>query len=55
MTASAILLAGGSGRRMGGVDKLMLEARGEPLLRHALRAFERCPVVDRVVLVARAD
>ncbi len=55
MTASAILLAGGSGRRMGGVDKLMIEARGEPLLRHALRAFERCPLVDRVVLVARAD
>lgn len=55
MTASAILLAGGSGRRMGGVDKLMIEVRGAPLLRHVLRAFGDCPGVDRIVLVARKD
>jgi 2-C-methyl-D-erythritol 4-phosphate cytidylyltransferase len=55
MTASAILLAGGSGRRMGGVDKLMIEVRGQPLLRRALAAFEACAAVDRVVLVARED
>lgn len=55
MTASAILLAGGSGRRMGGVDKLLIEVRGVSLLRRALDAFEACPVVDRIVLVARED
>lgn len=55
MTASAILLAGGSGRRMGGVDKLMIQVGGMPLLRRVLRAFSDCPAVDRVVLVARED
>ena len=55
MNASAILLAGGSGRRMGGVDKLLIEVRGIPLLRRALDAFEACPAVDRIVLVARED
>ena len=55
MNASAILLAGGSGRRMGGVDKLLIEVRGIPLLRRVLNAFEACPAVDRIVLVARED
>ncbi|MCC7518236.1 MAG: 2-C-methyl-D-erythritol 4-phosphate cytidylyltransferase [Verrucomicrobiae bacterium] len=53
MTASVILLAGGSGRRMGGGDKLLIEVRGEPLLRRVLRAIEACAAVDRIVLVAR--
>lgn len=55
MIASAILLAGGSGRRMGGVDKLLIEVGGVPLLRRVIDAFDICPVVDRVILVARED
>ncbi len=53
---SAIILAGGSSRRMGeGVDKLMIRAAGLPLLAHALLAFEHCPDVDEIVLVSRED
>lgn len=53
---SAIVLAGGSSRRMGeGVDKLMLDAAGLPLLIHALLAFEHCREVNEIILVARED
>jgi 2-C-methyl-D-erythritol 4-phosphate cytidylyltransferase len=53
---SAILLAGGSGKRMGaGMDKLMLMAANVPLLAHALTAFQKCPDVDEIILVARED
>lgn len=53
---SAIVLAGGSGKRMGRrVDKLMIRAVDRPLLAHALLAFERCPEVDEIILVARKD
>lgn len=53
---SAILLAGGSGTRMGkDVDKLMLEIEGKPLLIHALLAFQECIDVDEIILVARQD
>jgi len=53
---SAIVLAGGSSKRMGpGVDKLMLHANGKPLLAHTLLAFESCKDVDEIVLVAHAE
>ncbi|MCW7540375.1 molybdenum cofactor guanylyltransferase MobA [Aquabacterium sp. A7-Y] len=34
---TGLVLAGGQGRRMGGVDKGLQPFRGEPLVRHALR------------------
>lgn len=53
---SAIVLAGGSSRRMGpGVDKLQQMVAGQPLLVHSLRAFDRCDAVDEIVLVGRED
>jgi 2-C-methyl-D-erythritol 4-phosphate cytidylyltransferase len=53
---SAIILAGGSSRRMGpGVDKLMQMAAGKPLLVHAMLAFQNCKEVSEIVLVARED
>lgn len=36
---SLILLAGGAGRRMGGVDKGLLPLAGQPLIRHTLARF----------------
>jgi molybdopterin-guanine dinucleotide biosynthesis protein A len=38
MTWAAVILAGGSGARLGGADKAALEHAGLPLLEHALRA-----------------
>ncbi|MEM6439698.1 MAG: molybdopterin-binding/glycosyltransferase family 2 protein [Pseudomonadota bacterium] len=51
---SALLLAAGSARRMGGRDKLLETVEGEPMLRRAARAL-LASGVDEVVAVLRAD
>ena len=52
MSAAAVLLAGGSGRRAGlGRNKTLAEVAGRPLLRWAVDAF--AGHVDRIVVVAR--
>jgi len=56
MTTTAIVLAGGSGTRLGsGDNKAYLPLAGRPLLAWSLAAFERCGLVDDVVLVTRAE
>lgn len=53
---AAIVLAAGHGRRMGtAVAKQFLELNGYPVIYYALRAFEECELVDRVVLVTGAE
>ena len=50
----AIVLAGGSGSRMGANrNKVLLELKGEPVIVRSLRAFQG--LVDGVVLVTRAE
>lgn len=50
----AIVLAGGSGSRMGADrNKVLLELRGEPVIVRSLRAFQG--LVDGVMLVSRAE
>jgi len=56
VTTTAILLAGGSGTRLGtGDNKAYLELGGRPLLAWSLVAFERCPSIDDVILVTRPE
>ena len=56
MTTTAILLAGGSGTRLGvGDNKAYLELAGRPLVAWSLAAFERCGHIDDVVLVTRPE
>jgi 2-C-methyl-D-erythritol 4-phosphate cytidylyltransferase len=56
MTTTAILLAGGTGTRLGvGDNKAYLELEGHPLLAWSLASFERCPHIDDVVLVTRRE
>lgn len=50
-TRSAIVLAGGRGRRMGLVEKALLEFEGKTILEHLLENLFR--VVDEVVLSVR--
>jgi 2-C-methyl-D-erythritol 4-phosphate cytidylyltransferase len=50
-TLGAIIVAAGSGERMGGVDKLFSEAAGKPLLAHAIAPFQESPLVSSIVLV----
>ncbi len=48
----AVIPAGGTGKRMGAdVPKQFLPLGGVPMLLHSLRAFERAPSVDAVILV----
>lgn len=48
---SAVLVAAGSSTRMG-FDKLSFDLGGETVLRRSIRAFEQCPLVTEIVLVA---
>jgi molybdenum cofactor guanylyltransferase len=50
---TGIVLAGGQGRRMGGVDKGWIELAGEPMIAHVLRRL--APQVDDVVINANQN
>jgi 2-C-methyl-D-erythritol 4-phosphate cytidylyltransferase len=53
---SAIVLAAGRSTRMGGSEnKQFLKLAGKPLVWFSLDAFQRCPVIDEIVLVRRPD
>lgn len=49
----AIIPAAGSSRRMGGSNKLVMEFGGQPVLCRTLQVFERCEVIDGIILVCR--
>jgi 2-C-methyl-D-erythritol 4-phosphate cytidylyltransferase len=49
---SAIIVAGGSSQRMG-FDKLFAVVAGEPVIAHAIRAFEGAISISEIVVVAR--
>lgn len=52
----AIILAGGSGSRLGGeVPKQLLVVSGQPILAHTIRVFDSHPLIDEVAVVSRAD
>ena len=52
MKASAIIVAGGKGIRMGGnIRKQYLEIAGLPVLCHTLKAFAACKSVEQIFLV----
>ena len=53
---TAIVLAAGSGRRMGGdVAKQYMQLGGRPLICHALQAVEASAVIDDCILAAGAE
>lgn len=49
----AIIPAAGSSRRMGGSNKLVMEFGGQPVLCRTLQVFERCEIIDGIILVCR--
>lgn len=53
MGITGIILAGGQGSRMGGVNKAMLSLHGKPLITHALQRF--APQVDELFINANTD
>jgi 2-C-methyl-D-erythritol 4-phosphate cytidylyltransferase len=51
---SAIIVAGGSSRRMG-FDKLFAKLDGKPVIAHSIASFHQCRKVQEIVLVVRED
>lgn len=52
----AVLLAGGSGKRMGGpTPKQFIEVAGCTILEHSIRAFSQHSDIDEIVIVSHAD
>jgi len=51
---SVIIVAGGSSQRMG-FDKLFALIAGEPVIAHAIRAFEGATSISDIVVVAREN
>jgi len=53
---TAVILAGGSGSRMGTVEnKVYLPLEGKPVILHAVESFDRHPYIDELVVVTRED
>lgn len=56
MTAIAIVLAGGSGSRVGtDLNKVYLPVGQRPLLQYSLETMDRSPSIDEIIVVARPD
>lgn len=52
---SAIVVAAGSAQRMGGIDKIMADLDGKPVVWHTLHAFQENPQIHEIVVVTRED
>ncbi len=53
---TALVAAAGSGRRFGGeLPKQFADLRGKPIVVYGLELFERCSLIDEVVLVVAED
>lgn len=53
---SAIILAGGRGKRMGAeVSKQYIEVKGKPILYYTLKKFIDCKAIDSIILVLPED
>ena len=50
---SAVILAAGSSKRMGNVNKLFYRINGVPVLAHSLIAYQNCPLIREIVVVAK--
>lgn len=51
----AVIVAAGSASRMGGIDKVMAELEGEPMIVRTVRTFQECDVIKEIVIVTRQD
>lgn len=52
---TAILPAAGSGTRMGGQDKILMDLGGKPVIAHSLITLNQCPNIDEIIIVTRED
>lgn len=52
---TAIVVAAGSASRMKGIDKIMANLQGKPVILHTLERFQNASCIDEIVVVARQD
>ena len=55
MFCGAVIVAAGTASRMGGIDKVMAELKGEPMIVRTVRTFQNCGAIGEIVVVTRAD
>lgn len=51
----AVIVAAGNASRMGGIDKVMAELNGEPIIVRTVRAFQNSDAIREIVIVTRPD
>ena len=51
----AVIVAAGTASRMGGIDKVMAELNGEPMIVRTVRAFQEAIAIKEIVIVTRQD
>ncbi len=51
----AVIVAAGSASRMRGIDKVMAQLGGEPMVVRTIRAFQECDAIKEIVVVTRQD
>ena len=51
----AVIVAAGSASRMGGIDKVMADLQGEPVIVRTVRAFQECDAIREIVIVTREE
>lgn len=51
----AVIVAAGTASRMGGIDKVMAELGGEPMILRTVRTFAECDAIAEIVVVTRPD
>ena len=54
-TCGVVIVAAGSASRMGGIDKVMAQLKGEPMILRTVRTFQECDAVSEIVIVTRED
>lgn len=52
---TAIVVAAGSASRMKGIDKIMADLQGKPVILRTLEQFQKASCIDEIVVVARED
>ena len=51
----AVIVAAGTASRMGGIDKVMAELDGEPMIVRTVRTFQTSDAIKEIVVVTRED
>ena len=50
---SAVIVSAGNSTRMGGVNKQFLELDGAPVIVNTIKMFQRCQMIDEIIVVTR--